>query len=147
MARFALVTLTSRPSFTILPRRHADTAVHQPGPAPYGRPFPTPTARLVDIEESDGTKRKVVEVSNEVEAASVTLAPVCGTPGSLHTGDALRATQGDVNEEPLYASYGRLGTHVIKVAMVPATMDATALPITVELRHYARAQQIVETWR
>lgn len=147
-ARFALVTPDQPPQFQFFPDAMQIPSSVSQGLRRMADLFPTPTARLVDIEESDGTKRKVVEVSNEVEAASVVLAPGVWDAWEAYT----RATryellQGDVNEELLYASYGRLGTHVIKVAMVLATMDAAALPVTVELRHYARAQQIVETWR
>jgi hypothetical protein len=46
-----------------------------------------------------------------------------------------------------WASYGRLGTMLIKVAMILAGLDAKTLPIKIEPWHIYRAQQIVETWR
>jgi hypothetical protein len=46
-----------------------------------------------------------------------------------------------------YASYGRLGTMLIKVAVLLAASDAESLPVKVEARHVYRAQMIVETWR
>ncbi len=49
--------------------------------------------------------------------------------------------------ERLFASYGRLGTTLIKVAIVLAALDAEELPVRVAARHVCRAQQIVETWR
>src|SRR5579859_3432145 len=46
-----------------------------------------------------------------------------------------------------YASYGRMGTMLIKVAIILAAFDATCLPVTVQAAHVYRAQIIVETWR
>jgi len=53
---------------------------------------------------------------------------------------------GSINRES-FGSYGRFGTHAIKIAMLLATMDADDLPVKVGLHHWARAQRIVETWR
>jgi len=47
----------------------------------------------------------------------------------------------------LFASYGRLGTMTVKVAMILAAFDAEQLPVQVEGRHMYRAQTIVEEWR
>ncbi|MHB0858826.1 MAG: DUF3987 domain-containing protein [Anaerolineae bacterium] len=49
--------------------------------------------------------------------------------------------------EQFDASYGRLGTMLIKVAMILAAFDTAELPVTVCDRHVYRAQQIVEGWR
>jgi hypothetical protein len=46
-----------------------------------------------------------------------------------------------------YASYGRLGTMLIKVAMLLAASDADQLPVVIKACHVYRAQMIVETWR
>ena len=45
------------------------------------------------------------------------------------------------------ASYGRLGTMLIKVAIILAAFDAPRLPVVLEAHHIYRAQQIVEAWR
>lgn len=62
--------------------------------------------------------------------------------------DLLKA--GEVNPQ-VYASYGRIGVHAIKVAMLLATMDwidtkTVKLP-RVTLGHYAKGQMIAESWR
>jgi hypothetical protein len=55
--------------------------------------------------------------------------------------------QGPFVKDSLRASYERLGTMLVKVAMILATFDAEKLPVTVEAQHVYRAQQIVEEWR
>ena len=55
--------------------------------------------------------------------------------------------KGDTVPHQFKASYGRLGTMLIKVAMILATFDAERAPVTIEPRHIYRAQQIVEGWR
>jgi hypothetical protein len=55
--------------------------------------------------------------------------------------------QGPLVSGNLQASYGRLGTMLVKVALILATFDADKLPVVVEARHVYRAQQIVEEWR
>jgi hypothetical protein len=46
-----------------------------------------------------------------------------------------------------YASYGRLGTMLIKIATILAAFDAEKLPVTIEDKHVFRAQMICEGWR
>lgn len=53
----------------------------------------------------------------------------------------------EVVDESKSAAYTRLGTMAIKVAMLLAAIDSYDLPIRIELRHAAAAQQIVERWR
>jgi hypothetical protein len=52
-----------------------------------------------------------------------------------------------VDDDELQGSYTRFAIQCLKVAMLLATMDAEQLPVRVALRHWARAQQIVEGWR
>ena len=54
---------------------------------------------------------------------------------------------GDLVDERLHASYGRLSTMLIKVAMLGAVADAKTLPICVDAKHIWWAQGIVEAWR
>lgn len=59
------------------------------------------------------------------------------------------ARQGDaagVSDE-LQKTYDRLGTQLIKVAMLLAAMDADPGHVVITLPHMARAQTIVERWR
>jgi putative DNA primase/helicase len=148
-ARFALVTPDQAPSFEFFPSPMAIPPYLIHGLQRLANLFPMPAARLIDVEDPDGTKRKAVEVEGEDEPHHVTLAKGVWEAWEAYT----RATRydllksGGVNQELLYASYGRLGTHAIKVAMILAALDTNTLPVTVELRHYARAQSIVETWR
>jgi hypothetical protein len=44
-------------------------------------------------------------------------------------------------------NYARLGTQLVKVAMLMAAVEAEELPIRVEARHVYAAQEIVERWR
>ncbi len=55
--------------------------------------------------------------------------------------------QGNAVGNDFKASYGRLGTMLIKVAIILAAFDAPRLPVILEARHIYRAQQIVEAWR
>lgn len=55
--------------------------------------------------------------------------------------------KGDTVPHQFKASYGRLGTMLVKVAMILAAFDAQRLPVVIEPRHVYRAQQIVESWR
>lgn len=47
----------------------------------------------------------------------------------------------------MFPSYGRLGTMLVKVAMLFAVMDAQTSQIIVEKKHVAAAQRVVEMWR
>ena len=47
----------------------------------------------------------------------------------------------------MFPSYGRLGTMMIKVAMLFAVMDSQTTPVTIERKHVAAAMRIVEMWR
>jgi len=55
--------------------------------------------------------------------------------------------QGNAVGNDFKASYGRLGTMLIKVAIILTAFDAPKLPVVLEARHIYRAQQIVEAWR
>lgn len=54
---------------------------------------------------------------------------------------------GGLIDEDKAPSYGRLGTMLIKVAMLLAAIETEALPIRIEARHAYAAQQICERWR
>jgi len=54
---------------------------------------------------------------------------------------------GETVHDDFKPSYGRLGTMLIKVAIILAAFDAEKLPVTLEPRHIYRAQEIVELWR
>lgn len=47
----------------------------------------------------------------------------------------------------MFPSYGRLGTMLVKVAMLFAVMDAQTSQIVIERKHIAAAQRVVEMWR
>lgn len=110
--------------------------------------FPLPSASLESIDIRDGKSERVIQLHNVPQAAQVILAPGVWEAWETynravsHTILLARAV-----DEELYACYGRLGTLTMKVAMLLAVMDAERLPVTIELRHYATAQQRVEVWR
>ena len=116
--------------------------------------LPMPEARIVsrEIDEGDDesyTTRKV-EVGPSLTSSEATITPSAWEQWERYS----RATGYDMLlEKPgpvpprFYASYGRLGTMLIKTAMILATFDADQLPVTVEARHVYRAQQIIEGWR
>lgn len=59
----------------------------------------------------------------------------------------VRAESDNSIEANLHPSYGRLGTTIIKVAMLLAACDAQHLPVIIERKHVLAAQGIVESWR
>ena len=107
--------------------------------------FPSRSATLVEAEDA---KRRYVHVSGSIEPIGVVLDRRVRDAWEVYT----KATRYDMLlsgniDRALFGSYGRFGTQAIKVAMLLATMDADDLPVRIELRHWIRAQQIVETWR
>lgn len=58
----------------------------------------------------------------------------------------LKSVGGDVDEEKA-SSYARLGTMMIKVAMLLAAIETETSTIRIEARHAYAAQQICERWR
>jgi hypothetical protein len=113
--------------------------------------LPVPEARLVArASDDDREERQAMEV--QVEALSSTSVQVSRAAWDqwewyskavgfdmLHDRVAI--------PERLEASYGRLGTMVIKVAIILAALDAHCRPVRVEPKHVYRAQIIVEGWR
>jgi hypothetical protein len=115
--------------------------------------LPMPEARIVTREtDSNDESRRVneVNVSPLLDSSEVVVTPQAWKAWEQYA----RAVSFDMlPKEPdavpprLYASYGRLGTMLVKVAMILATFDADRLPVTVDAAHVYRAQQIVEAWR
>lgn len=110
------------------------------------RLFPMPKAELVEV--GDGGKGQAISVHG---AGSMEIA--YHEPGVWPAWEAYaKATgytivsSGDIDPS-LYGNYGRMGTLLMKVALLFAAMDSHSLPVTVGLRHLARAQQLVERWR
>jgi|GEM_PF-5856779 len=105
--------------------------------------FGQPEARLVEDD-----KQRSVEIVGTREPVDIGLAP--GVYAAWQT--YRKAMAFDIGaspdlEEPLRGSYSRFATHAIKVAMILAVMDATGPDVIVSRAHYARGQQIAETWR
>jgi len=116
--------------------------------------LPMPEARIEtkEIVDDDGESRKVkvVVLDPPLESTAVEISREAWEAWERYA----RAVSFDMlPEKPekvppqFYASYGRLGTMLIKVAMILATFDAGSLPIQIETRHTYRAQLIVEGWR
>ena len=119
-----------------------------------GKLLPLPQARIVarDIpNDGDGPRHaSQVIVEPELTSTEVIITPEAWAAWERYS----RAVSFDMLPDPprdlapkFYASYGRLGTMLVKVAMNLATFDSAQLPITVHAAHVFRAQQIVETWR
>lgn len=107
--------------------------------------FPQRTAQLI---ESEDVKRRYIHITGTYQPTPAHLARGVREAWEAYS----KATRYDMLlaghiDRALFGSYGRFGTHAMKVAMLLAVMDAEDIPIRVELRHWARAQQIVETWR
>jgi hypothetical protein len=105
--------------------------------------FGQPEARLVEED-----KRQSVEIIGQREPVDVMLAPGVYSAWQVYR----KAMAFDIGtspllDEPLRGSYSRFATHAMKVAMILAVMDATTPDVLVSLAHYARGQQIAETWR
>jgi Protein of unknown function (DUF3987) len=110
--------------------------------------FPQPRAELDSVEVRDSKPEQVIRLLNMSPPAVVRLAPgvweawEAYSKATTHTLLHAKAV-----EEELFSSYGRFGTLSMKIAMLLAVMDACEPTITIELRHYAAAQQRVEAWR
>lgn len=147
--RFAFVLPDAAPSFQFFPDYEISMPRHiLDGFLNLAELFPTPTAELVDVELEEGGKQKVVEIHGEEPPLQVQLGE-----GVWQCWEAYnRATRFDLLssdglDEEVYGSYGRLGTMVMKIAMLLAALDSPALPVQVELCHYAHAQEITESYR
>jgi len=147
-ARFAIITHDDEPTFQFFPSamelpRHLINRLRD-----MAELFPTPRAELTDMEDIDGSKRKVVELFNVGTPASARLEDGVWQAWETYTRfiryELLLTGQVD---EDFYGVYGRMGTLVMKVAMILAVMDTDTLPVTITLAHYALAQSIVEDWR
>ena len=117
--------------------------------------LPVPAVHMDERKVKD-SEDKIIHTVHEVVVDS----PLCSSQAVLVRDGAAwqaweryaRAVTFDMLQGPfvsghLQASYGRLGTMLVKVALILATFDADKLPVTVEARHVYRAQQIVEDWR
>lgn len=110
--------------------------------------FPARDAALEYDEAGDGPRRPRIAISGLRPPDQVVLEPGVWQAWEAYS----RATAFDLAlhtdvEPALRFSYQRFGAHVIKVAMLLATMDASHAPIHLSLVHFARAVQIVEGWR
>lgn len=114
--------------------------------------LPVPSAEIKERSILQGKETRTVK---HVEITPVSSLPIRLEPAAWkHWELYSKAVSWDMLPEiptkvptRFYANYGRLGTMLIKVAMLLATLDTKCLPITVEARHVYRAQQIVESWR
>jgi hypothetical protein len=116
--------------------------------------FPKPQAEIKGAGTEEGSTTPFVAITNVQPPTSIGIAPeawaawetYCKATGwTMTLPDAGAGT--DLAPE-LQASYARLGTHLIKVAMLLAVLDGEdARDLYILPEHLARAQQIVERWR
>jgi hypothetical protein len=116
------------------------------------RLFPEPQATLCQGDEERGIKEPFVAVSNVQPPASFTIDPLAWAAWETYsktTGWTMTQHEAGANLPPeLVASYNRLGTQVIKVAMLLSVMDAQQPgDLHITPARIARAQQTVERWR
>lgn len=104
--------------------------------------FSKPVAQIVE----DGSKR-YVELYNLAAPEPALLDRGVIDAWQLYYHACKEVIRAGSVDETLSGSYVRFSTQAIKVAMLLAAMDAEQLPVRISLRHYARAQQIVEQWR
>lgn len=115
--------------------------------------LPMPEAKIIDVEGDKGDHAKSlieVEVDPPLKSFEVSIESDAWNAWERYskavTFDML-PEQPSIVPANFYASYGRLGTMMIKVAMILASLDARGHPISIEPRHIYRAQSIVEGWR
>jgi hypothetical protein len=147
-ARFLLLTANTVPEWSFFPPEAAISQALVQGLRHVHELFPIPHAELVEVETETGEHRRVVQVYGTMPSHAVVLATGVYRAWEAYTKavryDLLRS--GAV-PDVLWSCYGRFGTHLIKVAMCLAALDALHLPVVIELRHLAHAQQILERWR
>ena len=146
-SRFALIAAAERSDWAFFPER-----LSLPGPLverlrQMTALFPEPEAEVVEHSNGGTTWNELM--FNPATAQHAEL-----EPGVVAAWEAYaRATSYDltatalVDDDELQGSYTRFAIQCLKVAMLLATMDSEQLPVRVALRHWARAQQIVEGWR
>ena len=115
--------------------------------------LPMPEAKIGESESGEEKKKqriKEVLVNPALAASEVSMTRDAWKQWENYSKaisyDMLLETFGSVPNK-FYASYGRLGTMLVKVAIILATLDADRLPVTVDGPHVYRAQMIVEEWR
>jgi len=115
-------------------------------------PMPQATIETSEVTDNDGDSRTLREVIVDppLVSSEVVIRRAAWEQWEQYSKavgfDMLPEKSGEVSTR-LYASYGRFGTTLIKVAMILAALDADRLPVTVEAAHTYRAQAIVEGWR
>lgn len=147
-ARFVLLLPDGKPSWKFFTDQ-----LDMPSSIPAGLQrvnalFPAPTAEIVDSPDDATGKSKTVALYGASYQSTASLAPGVWQAWEAYAravGHDLLLS-GQVPSE-LHPNYGRMGTRLIKVAMILATLDAERLPVVVELRHLAAAQRLLEQWR
>jgi hypothetical protein len=114
--------------------------------------FPAPQAELRNAAPDEGIGAPVVAITNVQPPTSIGIAPEAWAAWETYckaTGWTMTLPDAGADLAPeLQASYARLGTHLIKVAMLLAVLDGEdARDLYILPEHIARAQQIVERWR
>lgn len=148
-ARFAMVLPDEAPKFQFFPDQMVVPRKVIDGLRRVYTLFPVPTADLAYDERGEKkTKVYFVQVSNSMLPSTVGMEEGVWDAWRSYT-QALRydLLMGKQVDGSLHASYGRMGTLAIKVAMLLAAVDSTRLPVVISRRHFARAVAICERWR
>lgn len=147
-ARFLLLTADTLPDWAFFPPELAFPPELVHVLQRVATLFPVPHATFVEQTTETGDQRRCIQIYGTQPPQSVILETGVYAAWERYTKavryDLLRA---GVVPDVLWSCYGRLGTQLIKVAMCLAVLDTEHTPVVVELRHLARAQQLVEQWR
>lgn len=115
--------------------------------------FPLPKTHLTEHEVGKGKnlkKVKEIKVDEPLVASEAILTPEAREQWEKYskaTGFDMLPDEPEAVPAKFYGNYGRLGTMLIKTAMILAAFDAKTLPVTITVQHVYRAQMIVETFR
>lgn len=146
-ARFALISVDQPGTFVFFPQHVTGMQTVAAGLKALYTLFPVPEAEYAEYAEDDGLKERRIVVTGVMPPSNVILANGVWDFWRTYSETMHEfLCHGDL-DEALNANYGRFGAQAMKLAMLLAAMDTTELPVKVELRHYARAQTIAETWR
>lgn len=146
LARFALVAPTTPPRFAPFPDGEMvfpEKELIEPLTRWHKR-LGLPLVALEDVLDTKGqpTGRKVARVAPYTEHAC-TLGPGVVDAFNRYHSALLQLVAQSTNED-LDANYARFAEKALRVAMLLASLENNGC---IELRHWARAQQVAEGWR
>lgn len=149
-SRFVFITPNTPPTYQEQPDEefHIPSDIAREFRAFYDM-FPAPIAELDHIKE-EGTRGKgtpTVDIYNAAPPSKVILSKDVKRAKEMYSRALYDIFSTKQVDETLNSPYDRLGLQALKVAIILAALDTHELPVHVELKHFARAMRITETWR